>query len=209
MALAVVVEGEGERRAVPNLLHRLSADLGHPAARWAAPIRINVQRPADAQRVADLTRHRFDGLLVLRDDEDGCPAQDGPQMARWFKELSLPFPAACSLFFREYETLFLSALPELAGQDLALGGVVRPGLAAGALFDGDPESRRDAKGVLSSLLPPGRSYKETVDQLAMTQLLEFEPLRRRGLPCFETLERAVGFLLSGDGAPGDVFPLDR
>jgi hypothetical protein len=35
MAFYVVVEGQGEVRAVPNLLSRLSADLGFAGARWA------------------------------------------------------------------------------------------------------------------------------------------------------------------------------
>jgi hypothetical protein len=209
LPFSVVVEGAGDAHAVPNLLARLTLDLGLSAA-WRPPIRINVLRPSDAQRVADLTRSRagLNGLLVLRDDEDGCPAKDGPEMAKWFKDLGLPFPVACCLFFREYETLFLASLPELAGRDLVVRGVSRTGLPADASFTGDPERRRDPKSVLTGLLPAGRSYKETVDQLAFTQLLQFPELRQRALPCFETLERALQFL-SGGAPPGSVFPLDR
>lgn len=203
------MEGDGDVKAVPNLLSRLSADLGLVAA-WRPPMRINVLRPSDAQRVADLTRARagVDGLLVLRDDEDGCPAVDAPAMAQWFKDLGLPFPVACCLFYREYETLFLAGLPELAGRELVVGGVARTGLPPDASFEGDPEGRRDPKGVLTALMPAGRAYKETVDQLAFTQLLQFDELRARSLACFGTLERSLQFL-AGGSRPGAVFPLDR
>ncbi|HWT93162.1 MAG TPA: hypothetical protein VN238_09215 [Solirubrobacteraceae bacterium] len=206
----VVVEGEGDARAVPNLLSRVGHQLGLYAV-WKPPLRINVQRPSDAQKVADLTRGRADaqGLLVLRDDEDGCPRDDGPEIASWFQALSLPFPVACVLFYREYETIFLPVIEDLAGRPLTVAGVERRGLNADAAFSGDPESRRDAKGVLTANMPPGRSYKETTDQLAMTQLVDIPRLLASGLPCVETLERALRFLLTPGAGAGRVFPLDR
>jgi hypothetical protein len=72
-----------------------------------------------------------------------------------------------------------------------------------------PEGPRDAKGVMSSLMPAGRAYKPTTDQLALTQMVDFDKLRVSGLPCFGTLERGVRFLLEEKGRPGDVFPVDR
>ena len=210
MPLYVVVEGDRDRRAVPNLLARLAALYGYFAV-WKPPLKINVQRPADAQKVADLIRGRSDaeGLLVLRDDEDGCPRDDGPEIAGWFRELGLPFPVACVLFFREYETIFLPVLASLAGRPLTVAGVERPGIVAGAESVGDPEGLRDAKGVLTSNTKPGRAYKETIDQLALTQLLDLPELLQTGLPCISTLERGLRFLLGGTAQPGQVFPIDR
>lgn len=211
MAFYVVVEGAGDVKAVPNLLYRLGQDLGYHDAHWAVPLKVNVLRKIDAVKAASLIRNRpnVDGMLVLRDDEDGCPRTDGPELARWLKELRLPFPAAAVLLYREYETLFLPCIDLLAGQPLRSGTIERDGLRPGSVFDGDPEGPRDAKGVISSAMPSGRSYKETVDQLALTQLLDFRRLRERDLPCFGTLERALHFLLSGDACAGQVFPLDR
>ena len=81
-------------------------------------------------------------------------------------------------------------------------------LVAGARYDGDYESPRDAKGELTALMPLGRSYKPTTDQLAFTRMLDFARLRASGLPCFGTLERALRFLLGG-ATPGSVFPIDH
>lgn len=210
MAIYVVVEGDGDRRAVPNLLTRLTPELGHHVV-WKPPLRINVLREADAEKAASLVRGREDteGLLVLRDDEDGCPLTDGPEMAAWFKALALPFPVACVLFYREYETIFLPFLRDMAGVQLDHKGIQRPGLNQDAKFEGDPEGKRDAKGVISRNMPPGRQYKETTDQLALTRLLDIASVRRDGPPCFGTLERAVDFLASGRGKAGQAFPIDR
>jgi hypothetical protein len=211
MALYVVVEGDGDRVAVPNLLARLGTDLGYGAPHWAPPLKINVRSETDAQRAAGLVRPRQDagGLLILRDDEDGCPRDNAPEIARWLKALALPFPAACVLFYREYETLFLPCLDTFAGRPLTTGAIERPGLDADARFDGDPEQPRDAKRVLTSAMPPGRAYKETTDQLSFTRMLDFARLRESGLACFATLERALHFLLGGKGSAGEVFPIDR
>jgi hypothetical protein len=206
-----VVEGHGESDAILNLLHRLQRDLALPSVVWERPLRQRASTCSQVQRVAEIVRGRgdADGLLITRDDEDGCPRDSGPLIAEWLKELALPFPAAVVLFYREYETLFLPCVKTMAGQPLVDGAVRRPGLRADASCSDDYEARRDAKGVLTDLMPPGRAYKPTTDQLAFTRMLDFQLLRQSGLPCFGTLERALRFLLEGHAKPGSVFPVDR
>lgn len=136
-------------------------------------------------------------MLFLQDDEDGCPKDDGPQIADWIREAALPMPAAVVLFYREYETLFLPCLHVMAGKALRDGrGIVLPGLVPEARFEGDAQQRRDAKKVVSSFLPRNRPYQPTTHQLALTRLLDFEVLRAAGLPCFGTLERALVHVLT-------------
>lgn len=84
-------------------------------------------------------------------------------------------------------------------------GVSRPGLRTGAHFDGDPESVRDAKGVVSRFFVPGRSYKPTLDQLPLTRMIDFATLRAANVPSFGTLERALRFLSDHRGRPA-VYP---
>lgn len=211
MTYYVVVEGHGEPDAVLNLLHRLQKDMGLPAAVWGRALRKKIMTRAQAEDIAALVRGHgdVDGLLITRDDEDGCPRESGPTLARWLKELTLPFPVAVSLFFREYETLFLPCVEVMAGQPLRNGGITRSGLRADAAFAGDYETKRDAKGVLTELMSGSRSYKPTTDQLPFTRMLDFETLRKSQLPCFGTLERALAFLLQEPTRPGRVFPIDR
>lgn len=209
MRFYVVVEGHGEPEAILNLLHRLQGDLKLSPAVWGRPIRKVVTNRPRAEEVAGLVRGRGDaaGLLITRDGDDDCPRDSAPELATWLKGMGLPFPVAVVLFHREYETLFLPCVSAMAGQPLEHHR--RPGLVSSAQFDGDFEAVRDAKGKISSMMPSGRVYKPTTDQLALTQMLDFSMLRTSELPCFGTLERALTFLLSASSSGGQVFPIDR
>lgn len=161
-------------------------------------------------QLCDLLRAKpdCDLVLFLRDEDDGCPKDRGPEAADWLRRARLPFASAFVLFHREYETLFLPCLPLMAGKPIVdPNGVRRQGVREGAKFEGDPQARRDAKGLVSSFMPPGRSYKPTTDQRALTQMLDFGVLQASGLPCFSTLENALRFL--SQASPGEVYPPAR
>lgn len=210
MTFFVAVEGHGDQAAVPNLLNRLVTHLGHPQhVAWSTPpLRMLVSSRARAEQLGDLLRNRsgITGLLVLRDDDDGCPRETGPLLSSWFADLQLPFPVANTLFYREYETLFLPCLAQMAGRPLVNGAIQRPGLISGAVFLGDPESRRDAKGIVSEFMPGSQRYKETVDQLALTRLMPLPQLDLADLPCWGTLKRSVQYLIDHRSEPGAVYP---
>jgi hypothetical protein len=193
-----IVEGHGEKTAVLNLLNRLWSDLGLHALNWADPIRAtNLHKEELLRKSCELVRSKPDieVLLVLRDDEDGCPKGDGPRLAGWIEQFGLPFPTAVVLAYREYETLFLPCIRAMAGKRfVGVNGLERVGLRADARYEGEFESKRDVKGWLSAHMEPGHSYKPTVDQLPLTRMVNFEEVRASGLPWFGTLERALRFL---------------
>lgn len=202
----LLVEGHGEQGAVDNLISRLSADLGHPRA-WAPAIRWkNLHTEAGLKKGADFIRTKSgaEALLILRDEDDACPAERAPLLAGKLAALRLPFPAAVVLLHPEYEVLFLPCLDRMAGQTLGTGAAARPGLRADTRWEGDWEARRGIKEWLSAHFPPNRSYKPTLDQLPLTRRLHFETLRHSGLPCFGNLERALRFV--AEGSPGEVYP---
>lgn len=123
------------------------------------------------------------------------PASTAPKCAAVLASLDLPFPVAIVLACREYETLFLASLDSIAGRELpAPGGYSRPGIRSGEAFLGVLERKRDVKGALTAMMPPAVSYKPSVDQLPMTQMVDFDVVRTRGLSWFGTLERALRFL---------------
>jgi hypothetical protein len=203
----LVVEGHGEVRAAGNLVSRIWGDHGRTTP-WAEPIRWrNLERREGLTKAAELARSKRDavGLLILRDEDDGCPKTRGPEAAGWLRALRLPFPTALVLLHREYEVLFLSCVADLAGRPLkGDDGQSRPGLLQGTTFVGDPESVRGVKEWLGDRFPPNRSYKPTFDQLPMTRMLKLQTLRAAGPPCFGTLERALHFL--GQAGACDVYP---
>lgn len=202
----LVVEGHGEVEAARNLMTRLWADLGLPPVIWAPPKRgraLNTQ--AGILQACALLRSEPEcsRALILRDEDDGCPASRGPEAAAWVAGEKLPFPVAVVLAHREFEAWFLPCLPAMAGKEF------RPGvrLSPGTVFTGDPEGTRDVKGWLSRQFPPGKAYKPTLDQLPLTRLIDFPMLRAAGVRSFGTLENALRFL----AAPADaqVYPPPR
>jgi hypothetical protein len=206
----IVVEGHGEDGAAPNLVNRLWRDLALPGeVVWdSRPIRCpKLYSPSGVASLCEILRTKAscDRVLVLRDDEDGCPRDSGPLLGAWVRAAALPFPVAIVLTYREYETLFLASLPSLAGKPIIdPGGRKRAGIAEGAVYEGDPQAKRDAKKAVSSFMPPTQPYKPTTDQLALTRHLDFGLLRASGAACFATLERALRFLASA--GPGEVYP---
>ena len=195
----LLVEGHGEVQAASNLVARLSTDIGLPL-RWTNPIRWkNLHRQDGVVRGASFIRSKTEvgALLVLRDEDDGCPRDLGPVAAGWLRELELPFPSAVVLLHPEYEVLFLPCLARMRGQQLD----GRPGLMPDTAWEGGSwESRRGLKEWLTRSFPSSRAYKPTLDQLPMTRMIDFGMLRAANVPCFQTLERALTFLATAEGS---------
>lgn len=194
----LVVEGHGEVAAALNLVTRLWADLGLPQEiHWAEPIRgLALNTQAGVLRSCALLRSKrdCDRALLLRDEDDGCPAQSGPITSRWVLDAGLPFPVATVLAHREFEAWFLPCITLMAGRPIKGPVGERPGIVAGAQFAGDPEAVRGVKEWLSRHFDKGRRYKPSLDQLALTQMIDLPTLRAAAMPCFGTLERALQFL---------------
>lgn len=199
------VEGHGEVAAAANLLTRLSQDLSLPLT-WVGTVRwSNLHQERGVQKALEYVRRRADveACLLLRDEDDDCPRERAPSQAALIAREKPSVPIALVLLHPEFEVLFLPCVRLMAGRPLGSGAAARPGLREGSDYSSGWEDRRDVKGVLSSMFPPGRIYKPTLDQLFLTQMIDFPTLRASGLPCFGSLERALRFLAA---APSGVYP---
>jgi hypothetical protein len=196
----LIVEGHGEVEAAQNLVARMGRDLAFPLP-WTEPRRIPNLHQWEAhsrgglRAGAELFRAKPDcgALLILKDEDDGCPKELAPEMGERLRSLNLPFPTAYILLKPEYEVLFLPCLDKM---EMNLPNWDK----------GNWEARRGIKEWLSSQLPQGQSYKPTTDQLRMTRRLDLSELRRSDVPCFGTLERAMIFLRDNLIIPGSVYP---
>lgn len=204
----LLVEGHGEVEAAGNLISRLWQELGGRFAWGDAKRWKNLHQQEGIVKAAERIRREGDvaALLILRDADEACPKDLGPQAARWLADLTLPFPAAFVLLKPEYEVLFLPCLHLMVGRPLPGRGGERPGLRPGTVWQGDWERLRGLKEWLSGQFSESRIYKETTDQLALTRWIDLPTLRAAGVPCFGTLERALRFLASDPG-PGTVYPV--
>lgn len=189
--IAIVVEGHGEVEAVPHLVHRIAADLGH-AVHIPRPIRVKRDRflkPGELERAVELAARQAgtDGsILILLDADDDCPAELAPQLLERAQQTRPDRRILTVLAKSEYESWFLAAAESIAGARGVADSVTSPP---------DVESIRDAKGWLSARMPPGRSYRPTLDQAALSA--RFDLNAARTAPSFDKLWRDLASLLQG------------
>ena len=195
VTIASIVEGDGEVRALPRLLHRIAAEQGVPLLTPKPPMRIPRSRLAAPQGIERAVAAKASevtdagGILVLLDADDDCPARLGPQLLERARATRSDKRVAIVLANREFEAWFLAAMPSLAGQC---------GFAEDLPSLDDPETPRDCKGRLTKARGQGHPYKETVDQAALVAVFDMK-MARENSPSFDKFYRDVVWLL---GAPG-------
>jgi hypothetical protein len=190
LRIASIVEGHGEVQAVPLLVRRIAGRLT-PIRPVVAlrPIRIprnRLLRSGELERAIDLAALQTtpeDGILVLIDADQDCPKELGPRLLSRAGSHRRDRRIRVVLAKAEYESWFLAAADSLgAGQKPAEVQLLS-----------DPEAVRDAKGKLGRLLGWRRSYRETLDQPALT--VQFDLEQARMAPSFDKLWRDMASLL--------------
>lgn len=168
--VSLVVEGEGDRVAVPELFRRIVDHLGeYDVVVAPGPI---MCRGIDVLRVLGgierfyefaAAKPNVDCVVIAVDCEDLCPREVGSDLNARLVAHGISKPASIVLFHREYETLFLECFDDIRAarpdifDDRACGQPIVP-------------TTRDAKGAVKSRLV-SRSYRETRDQVKLTALL--------------------------------------
>lgn len=193
--LLPIVEGHGDLEAVPNLIRRVLHEVHQcfdiellPAQRrgeWP-----KVKREFDRYYLAA----RLESapiLWVLDFDCDDCIDPDLEREWALSRAKQVDSTGRLEMMFivKEYESLFLwdkRPLEQAFGQ-----------LASPAVLPSDPESVRDAKGYVSTLLPKGRAYKPSTDQARVTSRLDLALLAQQSAS-YSRFEQAVLALCQQD-----------
>ena len=173
--IVTIVEGHGEVQAVPILVRRIAAVLSPDAAPDVPkPIRVKRHRllkPNELERAVELAARQSgpEGhILILLDADEDCPKELGPEILARAAAARSDRRIHVVLAKKEYEAWFLAAAVSLAG--------VR-GLTPEIEPPSDPESIADAKRWLSDRMPAGHSYRETLDQPALSAVFDLEAAR--------------------------------
>lgn len=150
--IASIVEGDGEVRALPKLLHRIAAELGAPNLLTPTPMRIprgKITIVGGIERVVAAEALRVSakgGVLVLLDADDDCPAEFGPLLLARAQAVRPDKRVSVVLANREFEAWFLAAAPSLAGQFGFPADFVRPRDSETRETAKDCSRRRDLRG---------------------------------------------------------------
>lgn len=189
MPIACIVEGHGEVSAVPELIRRIGAEQNPPVyPTIEGPIRIpgsRLRQTAEFERAVELASARAGqggGILILLDAENDCPAELGPELRGRITRDDIEVGVVLAKF--EYEAWFLAAAESIRG---------RRGLAADLEPPADPEGVRGAKEWLRDRMEGSRTYSETLDQVALTAVMDLESARRADSfdKCYREVARLV------------------
>jgi hypothetical protein len=202
-----IVEGDAEVEAVPLLLRKVLHghdiyDVGIARAKNAHGVGNLRAQGGDRNYLEKFLRYactepQARAVLVLLDaDSDrDCPPRLARSLAARARTLSLPLPVAVVVASPGYESWLIAGVDRLAGRELVCaGGTRRPGISIAATLEGDPEAVADPKGWLSDRMPPGTSYKETMDQPAMTARIDVHDVAARSRS-FAHFVRGLMFLV--------------
>jgi hypothetical protein len=177
VTVSSVVEGFGEVEAVPRLVARIaSRERPQVALRLPKPLRVprgRLLKAGELERYVELASGSVEergGILVIVDADDDCPAELAQVLLARANTAAGGIKTAVVLPKHEYENWFLAGAESLCGQR---------GLAADLASPTDPEAVRGAKEWLAAKMPPNRCYSETVDQPALTQVLDLDLTRQR------------------------------
>ena len=186
-----IVEGHGEVVAVPILIRRIAASL-YPELPIVAPPPIRIPRnkavkEGELERGVELAARKIGGqgaIFIIFDSDDDCPAQLGPELLRRALQAHGDLPIAVVLAKHEFESWFLAAAELLQGQR---------GLRNDLESPNDPEAIRGAKGWLKQRMESGETYRETLDQPALTTHFDLDQARHAD--SFDKCYRGIVYLL--------------
>ena len=163
--ISCIVEGHGEKAAVPILIRRIASncypELGVVIPQPIRAPRSRVIREGELEQLVELAAQKVKdqgAIFILLDSDDDCPAQIGPEFLCRALEARNDLPIAVVLAKCEFEAWFLAAAESLRGYKGLKNDLEPPD---------NPEEIRDAKGWLKQRRD-SRKYRETLDQPGLT-----------------------------------------
>ena len=172
--IAVIVEGLGDKKSVPDLIRRIlyerlnrydlivpQSKVAHGQTKLSGKLEVFLEYAIDDDCSA---------ILVLLDADEGCPLEQVTELVERTKALNLGVPVAIVFAKSEYETWFICSLSEGTGEGIR----ARLGISEVIIAPDNVESVRDAKGWLTNNMPPGRAYRETIHQEPLTHHIDID-----------------------------------
>lgn len=192
MRFQPIVEGHGEVGAAPVLLRRFANVANVTDVSINRPIRQSRGKLTKQSELTKAVRRALqlgcDAVIIIFDGDDDCPAELGPRVHQWAVSAS-SVPCEVIIAHREYEAWFLASIESLRG--------IR-GIRSDAESHPNPETPRAAKERLARSMQTGRSYTETQDQPAFSEVFSMADAYYK-CRSFRKLTSAFGSLLRANG----------
>lgn len=204
----LILEGEGDKLAVPQLIRGLAFEheifdfntAPNPILKQNIP---KLRKSGQLERFIEygLSRDDGDSLLVLLDCDDLCAKDEARAFTERARIRNPPKKTGFAFFNSEYESFFISCLDLIEAQypecewDLSDWNI-----------DNDHEKIIGAKGYLTSRMKVNMSYKPTTDQSKFTSALDFDRLRDKSRS-FRHLESTFLWLTGKTSDDNPVYPL--
>ncbi len=170
--IVCIVEGHGDSPAIRAIIRRV-ADLEGLRVGLSTPdpIRIGRQRiikPGELERAVELAARTGgeDGrILILLDADDDCPVVLATGLLERAKRARSDRRIGVVIAKSEFESWFIASALSLAGKRGLMNGLAAPS---------DPDSVRSPKAWLGRHMIQGATYRESVDQPALAELMDIE-----------------------------------
>lgn len=203
--LLPIVEGEGDERAVPELLRRiLYEELGRydiqvlkPHRRGELP-KVKTSFPRFFETAA---LENASIICILDFDCAFCDdvEREEHHLRQTAHHIRPDVPFGVCLIVKEFESLFL--------WDEKSTRKALPMLKSDTVWPENPEAVRDAKGWLSKAQPSGYSYKPTTDQAKLSKQVDLSVLKQCS-PSYQRLLATLEQLFPSDTVPSDPSDMD-
>jgi Domain of unknown function (DUF4276) len=168
--IQLIVEGEGDRQAVPVLARRILAqherfDVTLEPPQLCGDVSKARKRFSDLLGYALKSQCPVLWVLDCDDKKIGCPVEHVEQFRATLNSLPIarPQPVEFAFFVKEFETLFLA-------EETALRTHFE--IKADVQVDPLALNRRDGKGNINRLLHGGKRYNEVIDQAKIAAKLD-------------------------------------
>ena len=151
-----VVEGEGEKKAVPALCYKILHELGRYDLFVSTPLVAkgvgNLLAVGGVEKFLNAAYREPDcaAVLIILDADEVCAMTLARNICSRVQAHGLRQPVAIVIAACEYEAWFLASMTAMQGQDV--GG--RYTMPANLTYSGNVESRRGVKEWLDKQLPP-------------------------------------------------------
>lgn len=193
MRLLPIVEGDGDKIAVPLLLRRMLEErheifdckILKPHMRGELPL---VRRNFENWfKVAIKENAAILWVLDFDCDDCDCVKTESESLKERAQAIRADWPIEVAFMVKEFETLFLC--------DAASSRIALKSIPASTAFPDDAETVRGAKEWLSNAMPKGIAYKPTTHQAKVSAALNLDFLAEHS-PSFAHLDRALQRLVT-------------